>query len=104
MRLIDYFSSKDLNSDLQLIAEELGEGVAFALAEHFAGVNLYISARPLQKAKERQIIAKFNQGTSVLRLAKESGFSMEWVYQILRKGRDAASASKGNTAEQADLF
>lgn len=103
MRLIDYFSSKDLNSDLQLIAEELGEGVAFALAEHFAGVNLYISGEPLRKAKERQIVARFNQGTSVLRLAKESGFSMEWVYQILRKARDAASASKGKT-EQADLF
>ena len=101
MRLIDYFSAKDLNSDLQLIAEELGEGVASALAEHFAGVTLYISARPLQKAKERQIIAKFNQGTSVLRLAKESGFSMEWVYQILRKARDAAAKGK---AEQADLF
>ena len=101
MRLIDCFSYSDLNSDLQLIAEELGEGVAFALAEHFAGVNLYISARPLQKAKERLIIAKFNQGTSVLRLAKESGFSMEWVYQILRKARDAASKDK---AEQTDLF
>lgn len=101
MHLIDYFSSKDLNSDLQFIAEELGEGVAFALAEHFAGVNLYISGEPLRKAKERLIIAKFNQGTSVLRLAKETGFSMEWVYQILRKARDAASKDK---AEQADLF
>lgn len=101
MRLIDYFSSKDLNNDLQLIAEELGESVAFALAEHFAGVNLYISGEPLRKAKERQIIAKFSQGTSILRLAKEAGYSMEWVYQIIRKARDAASKDK---AEQADLF
>ncbi len=101
MRLIDYFSSKDLNSDLQLIAEELGEAVAFALAEHFAGVNLYISGEPLRRAKERLIVAKFNQGTSVLRLAKETGFSMEWVYQILRKDRDAASKDKPT---QAALF
>lgn len=101
MRLIDYFSRDDLNDDLQLIAEELSEQAAFDLAEHFAGVNLYISGEPLRKAKERQIVARFNQGTSVLRLAKESGFSMEWVYQILRKARDAASKGK---AEQADLF
>lgn len=100
MKLQEYFRTEDLNDDLALVASVCGDAAAFGLAEHFAGMNLYIPGRPLAKAKERAIFERYQRGESITRLAVAFGYSTQWVFEIVRRAkREKAAAPK-----QANLF
>lgn len=100
MKLQEYFRTEDLNDDLRLVASVCGEEAAFGLAEHFAGMNLYIPGRPLAKAKERAIFERYQRGESVTRLAVAFGYSSQWVFEIVRNAKEA----KAKAPKQANLF
>ena len=100
MKLQDYFRAEDLNDDLRLVASVCGDAAAFGLAEHFAGMNLYIPGRPLAKAKERAIFERYNQGESITRLAVAFGYSSQWVFEIVKRAKEAKAAAP----KQANLF
>ncbi len=83
MNLQEYFRTEDLNDDLALVASVCGNAAAFGLAEHFAGMNLYIPGRPFAKAKERAIFERYQRGERELKEKKRPLLSKQ-IYSLIR--------------------
>ena len=81
-------------------AKTIGNHVAKRLAREWGGQNLYIPHGVLWDIDERdvEIFDKFD-GTNQKELAREYGFSEQWIYRIIERVRQA----KIDAAQQ-DLF
>lgn len=75
------------DNDYSLIEQECGKDVARALLEKMAGMRLYIPANILERAHKRRYIVTHFNGMNHRELAKKTGYSIRWVYQLLRSMR-----------------
>ena len=74
---------------LRLVAERCGMGVAISLAEELAGMQIYIASPDnLVADLKKQYIHDKSNGTNHEALALETGYSLRWVYEILRGEED----------------
>ncbi|MDD3466007.1 MAG: hypothetical protein PHE67_02570 [Campylobacterales bacterium] len=85
-----------LEGDTALIAEYCGLDTLKKLWEVLPSVNLYISTKPLDKAKKRYIQKNFD-GTNIKKLAVELEVSEKFV-------QDALDQPKIRTIPQPKLF
>lgn len=81
-------------------AKTIGNHVAKRMAREWGGQNLYIPHGVLWDIDERdvEIFDKFD-GTNQKELAREYGFSEQWIYRIIERVRQAKI-----DATQQDLF
>lgn len=81
-------------------AEEIGNSVAKRIAREWGGCNLYIPRGLLWGIDERdlEIFEKFD-GSNHFELAKEYGLSVQWIYQLVNRVREAKIREN-----QGDLF
>ncbi|MFV2030847.1 Mor transcription activator family protein [Neisseria sp. S1] len=81
-------------------AKAVGDSVAKRMAREWGGQNIYIPQGVLWGIDERdlEIFEKFD-GTNQRELAKEYGFSEQWIYRIIERVRQATIKEN-----QADLF
>ena len=79
---------------LRLVAERCGIGVALSLAEELAGMQIYIASPDSLVAdlKKQYIHDKFN-GANHEALALETGYSLRWVYEILKEEEDVKQSA-----------
>jgi len=72
-----------LDGDAALIAQECGVDTLIKLWESFSGMMLYISQKPINKAKKRYIM-KFYNGRNVHSLAVKLKISERFIFNTLK--------------------
>ncbi|MFZ6655643.1 Mor transcription activator family protein [Undibacterium sp. TJN19] len=88
-----------------LLAEVVGMSNAQRLCQHFGGERLYIPnlAKQFRDGRNRNIVAKYNNGTTVRELMREHGLSDRQVWNIL-KNTDLTQSSQLSKSIQETLF
>ena len=75
---------EDLEGDMKLIYETIGREAVLQLWKELPGMNIYISTKALNRAKERYIQKNFD-GTNAKKLALELKVSGKFVQNALSK-------------------
>jgi len=72
------------------IARNIGQSVAFEIAEHWGGQSLYFPKETAAKMRRRdsEIYGKFT-GDNASALAKDFGLSVQCIYRIIARERNA---------------
>lgn len=76
-----------LSGDAELIYTQCGYDVFKLLYQNFAGMNLYLSGKPLREAMRRYIRKRYSQ-SNLKELAMKLGVSERYVYKVLKEGDD----------------
>ena len=86
---IDEISVDDLPEEYRIIADIIGLENTLKLAEYVGGLQFYFRKLDtfIARKKEEYIRKHFN-GRNHKELARATGYSERWVYEILRNGRD----------------
>lgn len=89
MNWLDEIKIEELPEKYQEMACIIGIENTIRLAEHFGKEGFYFTGieKVIVKKKEDFIIKNFN-GINHRELAKATGYSERWVYEILKSGRD----------------
>lgn len=86
---IDEIAIDDLPEEYKMIAEIIGLENTLKLAEHVGGLQFYFRKLDafIARKKKEYILKNFN-GNNHMELAKATNYSLQWVYQILKNGRN----------------
>ncbi len=86
---LDGISIEDLPPQYREMAEIIGIEATVKLAEHFGKSGFYFrSLDPLIARKKEEFIRKNFTGKNHRELARKTGYSERWVYEILRRGAE----------------
>jgi len=78
---------KALEGDLELVYSLCGLDMLLSLWEHFSGMNIYVSTKPL-RVLQRSYIKKNFTGGNIKELARKLGVSEKFVYIVINNDRD----------------
>ena len=84
LREIEFYDL--LDGDLALIADSCGVDILIKLWEELSSVNLFLSTKPLTKARKRYI-RKHYDGHNVKRLARLLSCSERFIYETVADRR-----------------
>jgi hypothetical protein len=73
-----------LTGDLKLVHEWCGMDILKKLWEHFPSMNIYVTTKPLDKAKRRYVRKHFN-GHNLKDLCSKLEVSERFVYDVLEE-------------------
>lgn len=86
MKWLDEIRIEELPEPYNEMAELIGIEATIKLAEYFAKQGIYFrSLDNLVSEKKKQYIIKYFNGANHRELARETGFSIQYVYQIIKE-------------------
>jgi DNA-directed RNA polymerase specialized sigma24 family protein len=74
------------------LAQTLGLEAAQALSRHYGGDylrNIPRAARAMRAARDKAVLKRRGEGASPARIAQEFGLTERWVWELLRRAKDA---------------
>lgn len=86
---INDLTIEELPDQYQEMAQIVGLDNTIKLAEYFGKQGFYFkSLDPLIAKKKAEFIRKYFNGNNHCDLARATGYSERWVYEILKDGKD----------------
>lgn len=77
---------EELPEQYRELAELIGLEAALCLEEHYRGLYIYFrSLDELTAAKKKEYIIRNFRGSNHAELARQTGYSLPYVYEILKK-------------------
>ncbi|WP_111745581.1 Mor transcription activator family protein [Salinisphaera orenii] len=111
LRLIEAFGGTDVYVPRRPTPELeslLGLGPAQALVDHYyAGsdkLKLPRCAAAMRSLLHRRIVAAYHDGASAAELARGHGCTERWVYILVARARDEASAARPSCSDRLNRF
>ena len=85
----DEISVEDLPEEYRIIAGIIGLENTLKLAEYVGGLQFYFRKLDtfIAQKKKEYILKNFN-GNNHMELARATNYSLQWIYQILKNGKD----------------